>query len=117
MRQIELKTEKRTMLSKCRVANTFFSRFLGLMGRKEIPADEAILFPNCNSIHTFFMRFPIDVVFVKKNGEVSEVVESLASWRMLLPRRGVAHIIELKALKARELGLVKGLRLDHEAWG
>jgi uncharacterized protein len=116
MKRVELKTAGRTILSKCYVATSFFSRLLGLMGRKELPADEAILFPRCNSIHTFFMRFPIDVVFVSKDGEIIEVKESLPPWRMLVPRVEAAYVIEMKASSSRTLGITKGLRLDHEDW-
>jgi uncharacterized protein len=112
MKYAALKIGDRVVVPKCYAATGFFSRFLGLMGRARIPAEEAILFPKCNSIHTFFMRFPIDVLLVSDSGEVVEVKESLAPWRMLLPRKGVRHVVELKSELSRELGLKAGMRLE-----
>jgi len=114
MRTVPLKKTGQAVIEKCRLATTFGPRFFGLMGRRAIGADEAILFPKCNSIHTFFMRFPIDVVRVKQDGEVVDVVEAMGAWRMLLPRRDVKHIIELKAGRCRELGIGSGTRLQCE---
>ena len=111
MRCAELKVGDQVVVAKCYVARDFFSRFMGLMGRKSLPADEAIVFPKCNSIHTFFMRMPIDVLLVSDRGEVIEVKESLAPWRMLFPRKGVRHVVELPSKRAKELGLRAGARL------
>jgi len=49
------------------IADTFLKRFLGLMGRKKIPAGQGLLILPCNSIHMMFMRFSIDAVYVDKN--------------------------------------------------
>jgi len=52
------------------VANTFFGRIIGLLNRSEILPGEALLIRPCNSVHTFFMKFPIDVVFVSKDHRI-----------------------------------------------
>lgn len=114
MRTVALKKTGHDLIPKCRLATTFGPRFLGLMGRSGLDADEAILFPKCNSIHTFFMRFPIDVVLVSASGEVVEVVEALGAWRLLLPRRGVKHVVEMRAGRCKELGIESGNRLQVE---
>lgn len=110
----QLKLQEKVLVPKLNMATNFFTRFMGLMGKSGIPSDEALFFPKCNSIHTFFMRFPIDVVFVSESGEVVEVLESLGAWRMLLPRRRVKHTIELKAMRSRELGIKPGQQLRWE---
>jgi uncharacterized membrane protein (UPF0127 family) len=104
----------RTLIPTCRVATDFFSRFMGLMGRSSIGADEALVFPRCNSIHTFFMRFPIDVVMVDAQGKVVDVIAHLGPWRMLLPRWNAKHVIELRADRSRELGIVPGTQLEFQ---
>jgi uncharacterized membrane protein (UPF0127 family) len=109
-----LKKETRVLIPKCWVARSYFERFLGLMGKTGIPGDEALLFPRCNSIHTFFMRFPIDVVMVGRDGRVVEVCESMGPWRMQLPRFKAKHVIEMRAGLARELGISAGTQLDCE---
>lgn len=104
--------QDRVLVPNCKIAGDFFSRFFGLMGRRAIGADEAILFPKCDSIHTFFMRFAIDVVMVDREGRVIGVKEAMAPWRLLLPRRGIRHIIELGAHRSRELGITTGTMLQ-----
>lgn len=63
-------------------ADTFIKRFFGLMGKKTYPKNKTLFLSPCNSIHTFFMRFPITVVFVNKENYVLKVVENMKPWRM-----------------------------------
>jgi len=114
MKMSTLQENGRVLIPKLWVAMDFFSRFLGLMGRSGLRADEAVFFPKCNSIHTFFMRFRIDVVFVDAEGKIIEIIEGLKAWRMLLPRSKAKHTIEFTASRTRELGLKTGMRLDWE---
>ena len=107
----ELKKQERVLIPKVKVARNFFVRFLGLMGRTVVPRDEAVLFPKCNSIHTFFMRMSIDVVFLSKTGQVVEIRNALKPWRLLSPQKGVAHTLELGANAAGELGIFVGDQL------
>ena len=111
MQTIALENQDRVLIPKLRVARSFLSRFMGLMGKRGIAADEALCFPKCNSIHTFFMRFPIDIVFVGTDGTVIDVVEGLRPWRLLLPRSKARHTVEIAARRARELGIRVGDRL------
>ena len=57
------------------VANSFKQRLFGLMGKKNI--DYGMLFPNCNSIHTFFMKEPIDIIGLDINNEIIYKHENL----------------------------------------
>lgn len=76
---------------KCSVAECFGDRLQGLIGRKTLEPGEGMLFPRCNSIHMWFMRFSIDVVFLRKasgsNGSpawtVSSFREGLRPWSLL----------------------------------
>lgn len=112
MQASSLKHNEGELIKKAWVAKDPLSRFLGLMGRKGLPENEAIVFPKCNSIHTFFMRFPIDVVMVAGDGRVVEVIEAMKAWRMLLPRWNAKHVIELRAGRAKELGISVGTVLN-----
>lgn len=117
MKSAPLKMDNRVLLGNCRIARDFFSRFMGLMGRTSLSDDEAIVFPKCDSIHTFFMRIPIDVVMLDRDGKVVGIDEAMKPWRMMLPRRGVKHIVEMKAFRSRELGIVPGRVLEiNGAW-
>jgi len=109
-----LVSDGRVAIPRCGVARDPLSRFLGLMFRGGLPAEEGLLFPKCNSIHTCFMRFPIDVVFLSPEGEVIDVVPKLRPWRLLLPRKRARHVLELSPGRASELGIAIGARLHCE---
>jgi uncharacterized membrane protein (UPF0127 family) len=59
---------------RCVVADSFFTRLRGLLGRRELSRDEGLLIRPGSSIHTWFMRFPIDVVFLDRDLRVSPLV-------------------------------------------
>ena len=84
------------------VADTFFTRFKGLMLRKALLPGEGLLLKNCSTIHCCFMRFPIDVVYLDDNMQVVGV-ETVKPWRLGHIFRGAKHVLELDAGKARDL--------------
>lgn len=63
--------------SRIKVADSFFRRFLGLMGKKNLNPGEGLLLRRCRQIHTFFMLISIDVVFLDKKGEVIELIPQM----------------------------------------
>ncbi len=73
MTQVCIITPRGDRLADVRVAETFWTRFRGLMFRRQIDEDDALLFPNCGSIHTFGMLTRIDVAFLRQ-GIVERVV-------------------------------------------
>ena len=73
------------------------SRRRGLLGLDQMPAGQALVIAPCNAIHTWFMRFAIDVVFVAKSGEVVKCYRALRPWRMAIAWRGAFATIELAA--------------------
>jgi len=68
---------------KARIARSFVSRLLGLMFRSRMEQGEALVFYHAPSIHMFFMRFAIDVVFLDRSMKVVKVVSRLEPWRMV----------------------------------
>ena len=95
----------------CEVADSFWTKFRGLMGRALLPADEGMLFRHAGSIHMFFMRFPIDVVFCDGDLRVVKVVRGLKPWRMAAAR-GATVTIELATGAAAGLAPGDRLKLD-----
>lgn len=93
------------------VANSAWTRMVGLLAHRTLPADEGLWLSPAWSIHTWFMRFPIDVVFVDRDDRVLRIVEAMGPWRLASQRRAHA-VIELAAGRARTLGLGEGRRLD-----
>ena len=100
----------------CRLAATFRSRFLGLLGRRGLASREGLLIRPGGSIHTFFMRFAIDVVFLDGRGVVVKVVPHLRPWRLAFARGG-REALELAAGAAARRGLRPGDRLEVRAQG
>ncbi|MBJ94294.1 MAG: hypothetical protein CMP23_07410 [Rickettsiales bacterium] len=70
-------------------------RMRGLLDRQALATGEALILSPCNSVHTFFMRFPIDVVFVSADGTVVRAIEELPPWRMTWVYFKARHTIEL----------------------
>lgn len=97
------------VVPQCHVATSFVERFLGLMGRKEVAP---LFFPQCNSIHTFFMRVPIDVVYLDADYRVVDVSAAMKPWRIGKPRWNAKHVLELAAGRAAALGIAVGDRLE-----
>lgn len=88
------------------IADTFARRTLGLMGEKQ--GSHALLLPRCRSIHTFFMRYPIDVICMDKNYVVVRVIPACKPWRMAVPGRGTCHILEIPAGRFPGLNITAG---------
>ena len=92
------------------VADSHFSRMRGLLGRRELAADDGLLLTPCSSIHTWFMRFPIDAVFLQADLTVLKVKEHVRPWR-LVGCSGARSVLELPAGSSAEHGLRPGDRL------
>jgi uncharacterized membrane protein (UPF0127 family) len=86
------------------------TRRRGLLGRTGLDEGAALIIAPSNSIHTFFMRFPIDVVFADRDGRVVKIRPAMAAWRLTAAPRGFAAI-ELRSGSASRAGLVVGDRL------
>ncbi len=95
-----------------RVATGPVARLLGWVARREPPGrSEGLCLLPCRAVHTCFMRFPIDVVFLARDGTVLRRVERLAPWRAACEPRAYATL-ELPAGAAAIAGLTAGTRLS-----
>jgi uncharacterized protein len=88
------------------------ARLRGLLGRAGLEPGEGLMIPRTSSIHMFFMRFPIDAVFLDKELRVRRIAAGLAPWRVAW-KRGCKSVLELPAGAAEQAGLRVGSRL---AW-
>jgi uncharacterized membrane protein (UPF0127 family) len=116
VRSVELRTPGGVAL-RCRLADRFVSRFLGLMGRSSLPAGEGVLFVPGGSIHTFFMRFPLDAAFVSRDGVVLRVSAGVRPWRLARAPRGTRFVLELAEGEAAAHGLADGTQLELQDGG
>ena len=96
------------------VGDGFRSRLLGLMGRGRLGTGEGLLLRPCNSIHTFFMRFPVDVAFLDDEGRILAVREGLKPWRVAGPVRGARSTLELPAGTLARAHVAVGGRLSAD---
>jgi uncharacterized protein len=94
----------------CVVADSPASRMRGLLGRSELKPGEGLLLRPASSIHTCFMRFPIDAVFLDGGLRVLGISDELRPWRAA-SRRGARAVLELPAGESARRGLEVGERL------
>jgi uncharacterized protein len=97
----------------CLVADSARRRMKGLLGRRALSRDEGLWLEPASSVHTWFMRFPIDVVFLDREKRVLRIVESMQPWRMAA-KRGSRSVLELAAGGAARSGLKVGHVLGAE---
>jgi uncharacterized membrane protein (UPF0127 family) len=99
------------LASRLELAADSATRTRGLLGRDTFPADSALILAPCNSIHMFFMRFPIDVIFADRAGKALKVCHALKPWRIAISLRAFVAI-ELPVGAARAADVATGDRLE-----
>jgi hypothetical protein len=99
-----------TVCRRCAVADGPLARMAGLMGRRRLPPDEGILLRPTGAIHTCFMRFPIDAVFLDAELRVLRIAPGLRPWRGAA-RRGARAVLELAGGESRRRGIAVGDQL------
>ena len=97
---------------RCFLAETAFARLRGLLGRSGLSSGEGMLLRPASSIHTAFMRFAIDAVFLDRGDRVLKVAAELAPWRMAACK-GARAVLELPAGEAQRRGLRPGVSLTQ----
>lgn len=108
------------LATRVEVAGSIWARFRGLMGRAGLGPGEGMWFPGDSSIHMFFMRFPIDAVFLGRDADAAAwrvvAIRTLRPWLdVVLPVRGAHGCLELPAGTAAAASLAAGDRVTLEA--
>ena len=93
------------------VADSFFKRLNGLMFRRRLKSGHAMLLTDCPQVHTCFMRFPLDVIYLSNTYVVLGIEYALKPWRVGKKVAGTRHILELSAGNA--VGIKIGEQLLH----
>jgi len=117
MRAVVLSADGEVVCGNCSVADSAAARMRGLLGRTTLERGDGLLLRPAGSIHTAFMRFPIDVVFLDREMNVVRVVPGVRPWRAAIAHGGKA-VLELPAGECERRGIVPGVRLsatEHEA--
>jgi hypothetical protein len=105
----------RVLARRVTLAVTRATRRKGLLGREGMEQGEALWIAPSRGVHTFGMRFAIDVVALDREGCVVDCVEALPPWRLRLPRRGTSGVLELPAGTLAATGTRVGHRISFEA--
>jgi hypothetical protein len=88
-------------------ADNFFSRLFGLIF-KNLKNNQGFVIENCNSIHTFWMRYKIDLIFLNKNNEIVKLYESFKQFRLTPLIKNAVKVIELPVYTIKSNSLKKG---------
>ena len=104
-----------TLATRARLASSYWDRLMGLMGRKGIEEGGGLFITRSASIHSFFMRFRFDAVFIDRDNRVVTVVPAMRQWWIAFGGRGAKDVIELPAGIAASTGTQRGDLLVFEA--
>lgn len=94
------------------VADTHATRAVGLLSREGLEPGEGLWIVPSRGVHTFWMRFAIDVIALDDSGVIIDRVAHMKPWRIRLPRRGTAGVLELRAGSLDETGTRVGHRIE-----
>ena len=107
----------RVVADRVAVADTRATRAVGLLTRSGLEPGEALWIVPSRGVHTCWMRFAIDVVALDDRGIVVDQVTALKPWRIRLPRRGTAGVLELPAGALDATGTKIGHRIELATGG
>src|SRR6476620_6399911 len=107
-------TRGKILADKAENAQPFYSRFMGLMGVTDLPFGAGLHIKPCNSIHTFFMRIPIDALFLDAEGRIVRLLPAMVPWRVSSIYSKAKSVLELPAGTAQASGTVEGDLLTFE---
>lgn len=115
MGQLKITERKsgRVIFRRVREAATIAERSIGLMFAPSLGDDDGLLIRHCNAIHTCFMRFPIDVVFISRSGEVVKVIRAMKPWRFSLLYWRASQTLEVQGGTLPE-SITPGVHLEIE---
>ncbi|MBZ4418258.1 DUF192 domain-containing protein [Myxococcus sp. RHSTA-1-4] len=112
--RVNNETRQRLLADRAERATGFLHRFKGLMGRRSLAVGEGLHILPCNSIHTFFMRIPIDVAFLDAQGVIVKQLSALPPWRATSVYFQSRSVLELPAGVLEASGTREGDRLSFE---
>jgi uncharacterized membrane protein (UPF0127 family) len=107
-------TKGTVVAEQVQVADTFWSRLVGLMGRRSLPEGQGMWISRSNSIHTAFMRFRMDAVFLDREMRVVKVAPRMGIFRVAAAFRGGYSVVELPAGAAAKAKVEVGDQLVAE---
>jgi uncharacterized membrane protein (UPF0127 family) len=105
----------RELLTQLRLAVNPWTRFRGLLGTPRLSLEQGLWLEPCNSVHMIGMTYPIDVVYLDKEGTVIRILPHLRPWHLGPIVWGARAVVELADGAIKRLDIRLGRRLHHEA--
>lgn len=109
---VKIKYKDKIIIEKLTIADDFKKRMIGLLNRKNMESNEGLLLYNCKQIHTFFMKFPIDVFFLDKNKKIIKIYEEIKPFKITNYIKNAKYALEAKAGISKKYKLKVGDILD-----
>lgn len=108
MKKIIIINNNRIVTKNAELADSFFTRFRGLMFRESIEQDYALVITPCNQIHMLNMKFAIDVIYLAESGEVVKIERNVQPGKICKTVKQAKSVIEVNAFAAARLGIREG---------
>ena len=93
--RITNRTRNTILGSRVDLASSFWSRLKGFIGRQEPKPGEGILFLRCDGIHTYWMSFDLDVLFLDEKGRVLDLLRAIQPWKRTRRVSGARYVLEV----------------------
>ncbi len=105
---IKIKVNNKVLVEEVELANHMVSRFMGLMFRKSMKDEHGLILIPCNQVHTFNMKFDIDVISLDKDNKVLEIYDSVKPNKVCKGVKNAKKVLELNPGIANKFGLSVG---------
>lgn len=104
--KLRIQKNKQELLCDLKIADNYFSRLAGLMFRHALPADTGLLIKPCKQVHTHFMRFAIDAIFIDSHYQIVHIERGLKPWKVSRYFKTANSVIETNSgvLSSLEIG-------------
>ncbi len=109
--KLKKKHDGREILISIQIADTFLDRMIGLLGTSTLPDGHGLWIKRCNSIHTFFMKYSIDCIFLDSELKVVSLVSNVKPWKIVWPQMRTQSVIEMTAGQLNKMNLSLGEEL------
>jgi len=110
---IAYKKTEQVLVSKLILADNFFSRLKGLIGSNPLKKNEGLLISPCQQVHTHFMGYSIDIVFLDKQFKILHIVREMKPWRFSKFIKSAYYVLELQAHASQHLEIGEYLSLQE----
>ena len=100
----------RVVIAHLEIAKSLWKQTVGLLGRRQMPRDSALWLEPCNCVHTWGMKFAIDVVFLDASGTVLRALPNVRPWRVCWPVRRARVVVEMPTGEIERRNILPGNR-------